>query len=136
MKKPIIIASVLGTGLLLSAAGCTSDADQASKNISTAAEQFEVQRHIIGVNGITDKYAFEVVGRCSIETADSMVKGALEVTCKHGPNDFRKHYLGPSDNVYWVATQMDGIDVSVYHTRILIKPENVLPEFDLQTGKQ
>lgn len=28
------------------------------------------------------------------------------------------------------------VDVSVYHTKIVLKPGNILPDFDLSTGKQ
>lgn len=111
---------------------CTSDADKASENLSKAAEQFEVQRRIVGVNAITGEYAFEVEGRCSIEVPDRR----LEVICRHSENDYRKHFVGLADNVYYVVVQLDGIDVSVYHTRIVIKPQNVIPEFDLEAGKQ
>lgn len=115
----------------LALTGCTSDADKSSSNLSKAAEQFEVQRRIIGVNGITDKVLFEVEGRCSVEMPDRR----LEVVCKHGPNDFRKHFVGLSDNVTYVAVQMEGVDASVYRTRIILKPENIVPDFDLVTGE-
>ncbi|MFC4225454.1 beta-sandwich lipoprotein [Lysinibacter cavernae] len=114
-----------------SLAGCSSDAKVASENLSVAADNFEVQRLIVGVNGITDEILFSVEGRCSIER-----DGDLVVTCKHGENDYRKHYLGLSDNVSWVSTQLEGIDVSVYHTRIILKSENILADFDLSTGVQ
>jgi hypothetical protein len=74
---------------------------------------------------------FEVEGRCSIETP-----GRLEVTCKHGPDDYRKHYVGMSDNVSFISTQVDGIDVSEYRTKIILKPENLVPDIDLVTGEQ
>lgn len=115
---------------LLALAGCASDADKASRNISTAADQFEVQRLIVGINGISDEILFSVEGRCSIER-----DGDLVVTCKHGEDDFRKHYLGLSDNVTYVSTQLEGIDVSVYHTRIVLKPQNIIPGLDLVTGE-
>lgn len=129
MKKRIIAATVAAFATIALLAGCTSDADKASENISTAADNFEVQRLIVGINGITDEVIFSVEGRCSI-TRD----GDLVVTCKHGENDFRKHYVGLSDNVTWVSTQLEGIDVSEYHTRIILKPQNILPNFDLSVG--
>lgn len=113
--------------------GCTSDADKASENLSKASEQFQVQRKIVGINGITDKVLFEVEGRCSLENGASM-QGVLDVTCKQGPHDFRKHYIGMSDNVTFISTQLKGFDASVYHTRIILKPENIVPDFDLSTG--
>ena len=123
----LVAAALIGGAL----AGCTSDAQKASDNLSTAADNFEVQRLIVGINGITDQVLFSVEGRCAI-TRD----GDLVVTCKHGPDDYRKHYVGLSDNVTFISTQLEGIDVSVYHTRIILKPENIVPDFDLSTGKQ
>ena len=131
MKKPLAITAALAAAVLLSAAGCESDASKASENISTAADNFEVQRKIVGVNTRTDKYLFYVEGRCSIER-----QGDLIVTCKHGPNDYRKHMVGQATDVAWVSTQEEGIDVSVYHTRIILKPENLLPGLELSAGKQ
>lgn len=127
--KRIIVAG-LAVAAVLGLASCSSDAYKASENLSTAADNFEVQRMIVGINGITDEVLFSVEGRCSMER-----DGDLVVTCKHGDNDYRKHYLGLSDNVTYVSTQLEGVDVSVYHTRIILKPQNILPEFDLSVGK-
>lgn len=127
MKKIVLGATLAALALT----GCSTDADKTSSNLSKAAEQFEVQRRIIGINGITDKVLFEVEGRCSIEMPDRRV----EVICKHGPTDFRKHFVGLSDNVTYIAVQMEGVNVSAYRTRIILKPENIVPDFDLVTGK-
>ena len=124
------VAGILAVTALVFA-GCTSDADRVSQNVSTAGENFEVQRLIVGVNAITDKVEFSVEGRCSIEPSPDQ----LVVTCKQGPNDYRKHYLGLADNVFYVSTQLEGIDADVYRTRIILKPENIVPNFDLSTGK-
>lgn len=132
MNKTIKIIAGLAAAAALTLTGCATDASKVSRNVSTAADNFEVQRLIIGVNGITDKPAFSVEGRCSIEPGPDQ----LVVTCRHAENDYRKHYLGLADNVFWVSTQLEGIDASVYRTRIILKPENIVPNFDLSTGKQ
>ena len=132
MKRSAVIAASIAALFLLTGAGCASDAQKASENTSTAADNFEVQRKIVGVNTRTDKYLFYVEGRCSI-TRDN---GWLVVTCKHAENDYRKHLVSQSTDVALVVTQEEGIDVSVYHTRIIIKPENLLPNLELSTGKQ
>jgi hypothetical protein len=124
------LAGILAVAAL-ALTGCTSDAKTASDNLSKAADQFEVQRKIVGVNTRTGEYLFYVEGRCSIERA-----GDLIVTCRQGPNDYRKHFIGQATDVAWVSTQMDAIDVSVYHTRVIVKPEGLIPEIDLQGGKQ
>lgn len=122
----LIAVVVLAGGLTLT--GCTTDAEKVSKNLSKAADQFEVQRRIVGINGITDKPAFEVEGKCSINDQGSQ----LEITCKHGPDDFKKHFIGLSDNTFYVAVQVEGVDADEYRTRIVIKPENIVPNFDLE----
>lgn len=130
-KRIITVAVTALAALAL--AGCASDADKASDNLSKAAEQFEVPRRIVGINGITDEVLFEVEGRCSLERGESM-EDTLDVICKHGPNDFRKHFVGLSDNVTFISTQLKGVDVSVYRTRIILKPQNLIPNLDLVTG--
>lgn len=124
------LAAVLtALALVLAVASCSSDAKTASDNLSKAADQFEVQRKIVGVNTRSGEYLFYVEGRCSIERA-----GDLIVTCKQGPNDYRKHYIGAATDVVWLATQLDPVDVSVYHTRIVLKPEGLIPALDLRTS--
>lgn len=130
MKKIIAALAILAGAIAIT--GCTSNASKANENLSIAADNFEVQRHIVGINGITGSYEFEVVGRCSINDQGHQ----LEVTCKHGANEYRKHMIDLSDNTFYVAEQLDAIDVSVYHTRVIIKPETLLPELELQTGVQ
>jgi hypothetical protein len=132
VKKKIAALAVAATLMLGMTACGGSDAKTVSDNISKEADQFNVQRKITGVNGITDKVAFEVEGRCSIEPQDRK----LMVICKHGDNDYRKHYVGLSDNTYWVSEQLDGIDVSRYHTTIVVRPEALIPEFKVEAGKQ
>jgi hypothetical protein len=132
-KRMKATATVLALGALMGGlTACQSDAKKVSENISTAADNFEAQRKIVGVNTRTDKYLFYVEGRCSIERDN----GWLVVICKHGENDFRKHLVSQSTDVALVVTQEAGMDASVYHTRIIVKPENLLPSLELSTGKQ
>lgn len=123
-KTATIAGTVVAAGALL--AGCSTDADVASQNLSKAAEQFEVDRRIVFVNGVTDKYLLSIEGKCSIHDAD----GQLEVTCKTGPNEFRKHFLGLSDNVTYVAEHLDSTAVSTDHYRVVFRPEALVPNVD------
>lgn len=122
---------VLAVGIPIAVSACgPSDADVASHNISKAAEQFEVARRIVAINGITDKYLLEIVGYCSVETSNSQLGGALEVTCKLGPGKFKKLFVGLSDNVTYTVQQIDPIKVSTSHYRVIFKPEAIIPDFD------
>ncbi|ALJ22072.1 beta-sandwich lipoprotein [Microbacterium sp. No. 7] len=133
-KKSIITTVALAGALAL--AGCTSDADTASYNLSREAEQFNIERRITFINGITNEIMLTVEGYCSVETADSGLAGALEVTCKQGPDQYTKDFLGLSDNVTYITEQLESKDVSLYHRKIIIKPESIFPEFDLEAGEQ
>lgn len=124
------VLALAATGALLS--GCTTDAETASYNLSKAADQFEIDRRIVFFNGITDTYLLEIQGRCSILDEGHQ----LEVTCRVGEDEYKKHFLGLSDNVSYFVEQLETADVSVYHYRVTFKPEQILPDFRIETGKQ
>jgi hypothetical protein len=123
MKKLLLALTV--TALL---AGCETDANVASRNLSKAADMFEINRRIVFYNGITDTYMLTIEGRCSIDTNSSGT--SFHVTCKTGKNEFKKHFLGLSDNVTYFAEQLQPADVSVYHYRVVFKPQAILPDID------
>ena len=112
--------------------GCTSQADTVSKNLSTAAEEFEINRRIVMFNGITDNYLLSIEGRCSIEV--DAADNQLEVTCKIGEDAFEKHFLGLSDNVSYLVEQLKPVDANEFRTRVVFRPEAILPDVDLKTS--
>jgi hypothetical protein len=112
-------------------AGCSSDADVASRNLSRAADQFEVTRRIVFYNGITGDYMLTIEGLCSLGNFDSQRQ--LTVTCKTSHAEYKKHFLGLSDNVTYFVEQMDPMPVSVYHYRVIFKPDAILPNIELKT---
>ena len=128
MKK--IVNLLLAVLVMATVGGCSTDAKVVSQNISVAADQFEIQRRIVFLNGITDTYLLSIEGLCSIE--DQTIQ--LEVTCKHGPNAYVKHFLGLSDNVTYFAEQLSAADVSAFHYRVIFKPQVIIPDIDLVTS--
>lgn len=114
---------------LLGVSACSQPADIASRNLSVAADNFEISRRVVFFNGITDTYLLEIEGRCSIE-ADGL-DGQLEVTCQTGAEEYKKHFLGLSDNVSYFVEQVEGANVSTYHYNVRFRPETVLPDIDL-----
>ena len=112
--------------------GCVSQADTVSKNLSTAAEEFEISRRIVMFNGITDNYLLSIEGRCSIEV--DAADNQLEVTCKVGKDAFEKHFLGLSDNVSYLVEQLKPVDANEFRTRVVFRPETILPDVDLKTS--
>ena len=122
--KQRILGAFLALGLL---AGCGSDADTVSRNLSSAAEQFEISRRVVFFNGITDNYLLEIIGLCSIEDEGHQ----LEVTCQVEPGSYRKHFLGLSDNVSYFVEQLNPANVSAHHYRVIFKPQQIVPDIDL-----
>lgn len=113
-----------------------SDADVASKNLSKAADNFEVTRRIVFYNGITGDYMLTIEGLCSLGNKDK--DRALSVTCKTGAATYKKHFLGLSDNVTFFVEQVEAMPVGLYHYRVFFKPQAILPNIDFKgslTGK-
>ena len=125
------VAGLIGL-VMVFITGCVSQADTVSKNLSTAAEEFEINRRIVMFNGITDNYLLSIEGRCSIEV--DAVDNQLEVTCKVGEDAFEKHFLGLSDNVSYLVEQLEPVDANEFRTRVIFRPETILPDVDLKTS--
>lgn len=118
----IFVAGALAFGLT----ACEDDAAIVGENMTKAADNFEIERRIVMFNGITDEYLLEVVGLCSIKDDGDQ----LEVLCKTGDEEYKKHFLGLSDNVSYFVEQGEPVKASAYHYRVTFKPQQVLPDFD------
>ena len=125
--------SFMGFGLVALAlvmAGCTTDADVASRNLSRAADMFEVNRRVVFYNGITGDYMLSIEGLCSLGNNDKARE--VSITCKTGPGEFKKHFLGLSDNVTYFVEQLEPQPVSTYRYRVVFKPAAILPDIDFR----
>ena len=134
MRLRRVLAAVFACILLGGAGGCVDDATMASYNLSKASDQFEVLRRVVFMNGITDEYPLEITGRCSIK-ADRADR-QLEVTCKTGAREYKKHYLGLSDNMSYFVEQLEPRSVSTHHYRVVFKPQAIVPDVDLRLDAQ
>jgi hypothetical protein len=130
MKRITKAAAALTAAVMLGAGAvaCSTDADVASKNVSEAAENFEVNRRIVIINGITDEYLLIVTGACSIEDDGNQ----LEVICKTGKDEYKKFFARMSDNVTYTVEQGEPIKASAYHYRVTFKPQSILPDLDFR----
>lgn len=114
---------------MLMLVGC-EDAQIASQNLVKAADNFEINRRIVFFNGITDNYLLEVEGKCAVFTPSGLK--ALEVICKTGDNEYKKHFLGLSDNVAYFVEQIEPVKASAYHYRVTFKPQVIFPDVDFR----
>lgn len=121
-----IMKTVIGLAVfLLIVAGCSSDADVVSENLSTDADNFKINRRIVAVNGITDNYILAVEGWCNITDETTQ----LEITCKLN-DGYKKHFVGLSDNTFYFVEQLSSANVSADHYKVIFKPEAIIPEVE------
>jgi len=126
LKK--IIVSVMAIAALFTFTACEDDATIVSENMTKAADNFEINRRIVMFNGITDQYLLVIEGTCSIKDDGSQ----LEVLCKVGDDDYKKHFLGLSDNVSYFVEQGEAVEASANHYRVTFKPQSIVPDVDFR----
>lgn len=135
MKRNLKLASTLlvatlavGPALVLTA--CNNDADLVSQNLSTAADNFQINRRIVFYNGFTGEYILTIEGLCSKDNASTDTK--LAIVCRTGPASYKKHFLGLSDNVTYFIEQLDDAPASTYHYKVTFKPSEIIPDVQMR----
>lgn len=118
----VLVATVAAAGL----AGCATDADVVSENLSKEADQFNIARRIVFINNTTGKYELEIEGRCNIVDEPQQ----LEVTCKAAGGEYKKHFLGLNAHTTYVVEQIESASVSSDHYKVVFKPEVIIPDID------
>ncbi|WP_253567014.1 hypothetical protein ABEG10_08415 [Burkholderia cenocepacia] len=124
----LLIVATLAAGIAVTA-GC-SDADVASKNLSTAADNFQINRRIVFYNGFTGEYMLTIEGLCSKDNSSTDTK--LAIICKTGPDSYKKHFLGLSNNVTYFIEQLDPAPASTYHYKVVFKPSVIVPDISVK----
>jgi len=133
--KKIIASLVLLVVLVFTAAACTAhDSDVVSENLSTEADQFHILRRIVFYNGITGEYMLSIEGLCALGNNDPARE--LTVVCKVGVNpdgsgQYKKSFLGLSDNVTYFVEQIESANVSSAQYKVIFKPSTIIPDVDV-----
>lgn len=129
MKKLIyLLFTTLGIMLL---AGCANDADIASMNLSTDADNFKVLRKVTFINTVSDEVLYTVEGNFSINA--DMGDNQLEIVAQTGKDEFQKHFLGLSPTTVYIVEQLEWQEVDKYRFKINIKPSSLIPDVDIDT---
>ncbi len=127
MKR--LVTLVMALALMIGFTGCfNNDSKVVSANLSKQADNFQIERRIIFYNGITGEYMLNITGKCSVENDGRR----LAVTCKTGNSEYKKHYLGLSDNVTYFAEQIDSRYASAYHYEVVFKPQTIFTDWDFK----
>jgi hypothetical protein len=49
-----------------------------------------------------------------------------------GPKQYKKHFLGLSDNVTFFVEQMEPSKADPYHYRVIFKPSVIIPDIEVK----
>ncbi len=103
MKKRMV-AIMLVLVMVLAVAGCGTEAERVSYNLSQQADNFNVVRQLTVINCIEGDVLFQMTGKMSItaDTADNQ----LEIIVEDG-GTYVKHFVGLSDNVTYVVEDLN-----------------------------
>lgn len=108
---------------------CDTDAKVASRNLSQDADNFKIERRVIFYNGITGEYLLSIQGLCALEASEGR---KVSITCKVNQTDYKKHYLGLSDNVTYFIEQLEPSKTSASRYKVIFKPSVILPDIELR----
>ena len=127
MKK---ICLLLTVGVMAaSLVGCGTEASRVSYNLSQQADNFNDIRQITVINCLQGDVLFQMTGKMSI-TADR-VDNQLEIVVEDEHGEYKKHFIGLSDNVTYVVEDITSEDVSKYKYTLNFNPNMWIP---VETG--
>lgn len=123
MKKALAIPAVALAAMLT---GCSTEADRVSYNLSQQADNFNDVRQITVINCLQGDVLFQMTGKMSI-TADP-ADNQLEIVVEDENGEYKKHFIGLSDNVTYVVEDVTTGDVNQYKYTLNFNPKMWLPE--------
>lgn len=102
MKRKIFIPAIFSiSALVLSGCALQSEASKVSYNLSLEADNFNDVRRVTVINCLKGDVLFQMTGKMSIkaDTSDNQ----LEVVVEEEKGNYKKHFIGLSDNVTYVV---------------------------------
>lgn len=126
MKKRILSAVLIAASVALAFSGCRQrEASRVSYNLSKEADNFNDVRQITVINCLQGDVLFQMTGKMAI-TAD-IADNQLEVVVEDEDGNYKKHFIGLSDNVTYVVEDITADDVSKYKYTLNFNPNMWIP---------
>lgn len=128
MKKRFVAVTLVFP--ILALIGCQRESDKVSYNLSLQADNFNDVRQITVINCLQGDVLFQMTGKMSIkaDTADNQ----LEIVVEDENGEYKKHFIGLSDNVTYVIEDITAGDVSKYRYTLNFNPDMWIP-FNAET---
>ena len=122
MKK--VIAGIMAA-TILTLTGCGNEADKVSYNLSQEADNFNDIRQVTVINCLQGDVLFQMTGKMSINADVS--DNQLEVIVEDENGEYKKHFIGLSDNVTYVVEDVTSGEVEKYKYTLNFNPKMWLP---------
>lgn len=124
MKKKLLTIIATLT-MVVSISGCGREASRVSYNLSQQADNFNDVRQVTVINCLQGDVLFQMTGKMSItaDTADNQ----LEIIVEDENGEYKKHFIGLSDNVTYVVEDITTGDVSKYKYTLNFNPNMWIP---------
>lgn len=122
-RKVIFMLAVAVLAGMLTA--CETQAQRVSYNLSQEADNFNNIRQVTIINCLQGDVLFQMTGKMSI-TAD-VADNQLEIVVEDENGNYKKHFIGLSDNVTYVVEDITSSDVSNYKYTLNFNPKMWLP---------
>lgn len=125
MHKKLLIGIVCAVTAAFTGCTCSTQADRVSYNLSQEADNFNDVRQVTVINCLQGDVLFQMTGKMSIEadTADNQ----LEIIVEDEKGEYKKHFIGLSDNVTYVVEDITADDVSSYKYTLNYNPKMWIP---------
>lgn len=124
MKKIICVLTIMAMAVL-ALTGCDTEASRVSYNLSQQADNFNDIRQITVINCLQGDVLFQMTGKISI-TADT-TDNQLEIIVEDENGEYKKHFIGLSDNVTYVVEDITTGDVDKYKYTLNFNPKMWMP---------
>ena len=123
-RKHEKIAAILFV-ITLVLTGCQRESDKVSYNLSLEADNFNDVRQITVINCLQGDVLFQMTGKMSInaDTSDNQ----LEVIVEDENGEYKKHFIGLSDNVTYVVEDITAGDANKYKYTLNFNPDMWIP---------
>ena len=118
-----IIGIVISIVLVMLIAGCT-EASRVSYNLPQQADNFNDVRQLTVINCIQGDVLFQMTGKMSIKA--DITDNQLEVVVEEN-GEYKKHFIGLSDNVTYVVEDITSGDVDKYKYTLNFNPKMWIP---------
>ena len=127
--RKMINAFAAALVLSITFAGC-NQAERVSYKLTKEADNFNDIRQVTVINCIEGDILFQMTGKMSI-TADTS-DNQLEIIVEDENGEYKKHFIGLSNNVTYVVEDITSEDVSNYKYTFNFNPDMWIP-FNAET---